>query len=64
MIKYYGYKNQYNYTIQQIRIDYENKTYKLGQFIHLSKSETITRKAFFEKIEELELLGFKGIKKG
>ena len=61
MIKYYGYKNKYNYTIQQIRIDYENKIYKLGQFIHLSKSETITRKAFFEKIEELQLLGFQKV---
>ena len=61
MIKYFGYKNKYNYTIQQIRIDYENKTYKVGLFTHLSKSETITRKAFFEKIEELQLLGFQKV---
>lgn len=59
MIKYLGFKNQYNYTILQLRIDYENKTYKNGQFTHLSKSETVTRKAFYEKIEELKMLGFK-----
>ena len=61
MVKYYGFKNQYNYTILQIRIDYENKTYKTGQFTHLSKDETITRKAFYAKIEELEALGFKKV---
>ena len=59
MIKYLGFKNQYNYTILQLRIDYENKTYKKGQFTHLSKSEIVTKKAFYQKIEELEMLGFK-----
>jgi hypothetical protein len=59
MIKYLQFKNQYNYTVLQLKIDYENKTYKTGHFTILSKKETVTKKSFFEKIEELKILGFK-----
>lgn len=59
MLKYLQFKNQYNYTVLQLKIDYENKTYKIGQFKILSKQDTVTRKSFFEKIEELKILGFK-----
>lgn len=62
MIKYYGFKNKYNYDILQIRIDFENKTYRLGQFTHLSKGEVITRKSFYDKIEELKLMGLEEVK--
>ena len=58
MLKYLQFKNQYNYTVLQLKIDYENKTYKIGQFKILSKKETVTRKSFFEKIEELKMLGY------
>lgn len=60
MIKYLQFKNQYNYTVLQLKIDYENKTYKTGHFTILGREETTTKKAFFEKIEELKILGFKG----
>jgi hypothetical protein len=60
MIKYLQFKNQYNYTVLQLKIDYENKTYRIGQFKILSKQDTVTRKSFFEKIEELKMLGFNG----
>lgn len=59
MIKYLQFKNKYNYTVLQLKIDYENKTYKIGQFKILSKKETVKRKSFFEKIEELKTAGFK-----
>lgn len=59
MIKYYGFKNKYNYDVLQIRIDFENKTYKTGQFKILSKNDILTRKSFYNKIEELEGMGFK-----
>ena len=59
MIKYYGFKNKYNYDVLQIRIDFENKTYKTGQFKILSKSDILTRKSFYNKIEELKETGFK-----
>lgn len=59
MIKYYGFKNKYNYDVLQIRIDFENKTYKTGQFKILSKSDILTKKSFYNKIEELKESGFK-----
>lgn len=59
MIKYYGFKNKYNYDVLQIRIDFENKTYKTGQFKILSKSDILTRKSFYNKIEELKEMEFK-----
>ena len=59
MIKYYGFKNKYNYDVLQIRIDFENKTYKTGQFKILSKSDILTRKSFYNKIEKLKEMGFK-----
>lgn len=49
MIKYLQFKNKYNYTVLQLKIDYENKTYRIGQFKILSKKETVKRKSFFEK---------------
>jgi hypothetical protein len=62
MLKYYGYRNQFNFDIEQLRIDYEKKTFERGSFTHLSKGDYLSRKKYNEKIEELKLLGFKEIK--
>lgn len=57
----FGYKNQYNTTIRQVKVNYMNKTYQIGSFT--VSAETLTRKAFNEKIEELKSLGFKEVKR-
>lgn len=51
-------KNKYGYTIKQLKIDYDNKTYKVGNFA-IRADKTVTKKAINEKIEELKILGFK-----
>lgn len=56
----YQYKNKYNYVIKQLKIDYENKTYKVGSFT-IGADKTVTRKAFYEKIEELKKIGFEEV---
>lgn len=52
-----GCKNKYGYTIKQLKIDYDNKTYKVGNFV-IKADKIITKKAINEKIEELKILGF------
>ena len=51
-------KNKYGYTKRQLRIDYDNKTYKVGSFT-MGSDKTVTSKLIDEKIEELKMLGFK-----
>ena len=53
-----GCKNKYGYTIKQLKIDYDNKTYKVGNFV-IKADKVVTKKAINEKIEELKILGFK-----
>lgn len=50
-------KNQYGYTINQLKIDYDKKIFKIGQF-KIGANKTITKKALKEKIKELEKLNF------
>lgn len=57
-IAIWGCKNKYGYTKRQLRIDYDNKTYKVGSFT-IGSDRTVTSKLIDEKIEELKLLGFK-----
>ena len=52
-----GCKNKYGYTIKQLKIDYDNKTYKVGDFV-IRADKIITKKAINEKIEEIKILGF------
>ena len=53
-----GCKNKYGYTKRQLRIDYDNKTYKVGRFT-ISADKNVSSKLIDEKIEELKILGFK-----
>lgn len=53
-----GCKNKYGYTKRQLRIDYDNKTYKVGNFT-ISADKNVSSKLIDEKIEELKILGFK-----
>ena len=53
-----GCKNKYGYTIKQLKIDYDNKTYKVGSFT-ISADKNVSSKLIDEKIEELKILGFK-----
>lgn len=57
-IAIWGCKNKYGYTKKQLRVDYDNKTYKVGSFT-IGSDRTVTSKLIDEKIEELKLLGFK-----
>lgn len=56
----YGFKNQYGYTINQLQIDDEAKEYRVGSFTQ-SNDKTITRKKFYQMIEELEAAGYKKV---
>ena len=58
LVVVYGVKNQFNYDIEQIKIDYEHKTYQLGMFTKLGKGDYISKKELKQKVEELKLLGF------
>lgn len=51
-------KNQYGYTIKQLKIDYDKKTFSVGSFT-IGADKTITKKALNGKIEELKSLNFK-----
>lgn len=51
-------KNKYGYTKRQLRIDYDNKTYKVGSFT-IGADKNVSSKLIDEKIEELKILGFK-----
>lgn len=57
-----GCKNKYGFTIKQLKIDYDNKTYNVGDFV-IKADKIITKKAINEKIEELKILGFEEEKK-
>ncbi len=56
-IAIWGCKNKYGYTKRQLRIDYDNKTYKVGSFT-ISADKNVSSKLIDEKIEELKILGF------
>lgn len=60
--KIYTSKNQYNYSIKQLIIDFDNKTYELrhGGQCRIAKKNSTT-KAINEKVEELQAMGFKKI---
>lgn len=62
MIKVYTSKNQYNYSIKQIIINYTAKTFEVrhGAECRIEKKNSTT-KAINEKIEELKQLNFKQI---
>ena len=51
-------KNKYGHTKRQLKIDYDNKTYKVGNFT-IGSDKTVTSKLIDEKIQELKILGFK-----
>ena len=57
-IAIWGCKNKYGYTKRQLRIDYDNKTYRIGSFT-IGSDKIVTNKLIDEKIEELKCLGFK-----
>ena len=58
MENHFQYKNQYGYTINELIIDYGKKTYKIGNFHMFDKGKKITRKAFWQNVEELKMLDF------
>lgn len=53
-----GCKNKYGYTIKQLEIDYNSKTYKVGNFV-IKADKIITQKEMNRIIETLSFLGFK-----
>lgn len=59
MTKTYTSKNQFNYSIKQITIDYTAKTYEVrhGAQCRIEKKNATT-KAINEKIEECRAAGF------
>ena len=53
-------RNRYGYTIKDLLIDYDNKTFRVGDLFH--GGATIVSKKFINaKIEELKMLGFKEV---
>lgn len=50
-------KNKYGYTVKQLLIDYDKKSFSVGSFT-IGANKTTTKKAINEKIEELRALGF------
>ena len=62
-VQYWGSVNQYNYTKRQLRVDYDNKTYEVGDFKWVPDHK-VSNKEIDRKIEELKAAGFKEIKKG
>lgn len=63
MTKTYTSKNQFNYSIKQITIDYTAKTYTVrhGGECRIEKKNATT-KAINEKIAECEAMGFTLVK--
>lgn len=51
-------KNKYGYTTRQLLIDYDNKTYKIGN-LTIGYDKKVPNKLIDEKIKELKILGFK-----
>lgn len=62
-VSYMKSTNQYNYDKRQLRIDKKNKTYELGQFKILGKSDKYTDKEIDNTIAKLRELGYKEVKK-
>lgn len=60
-VEVYGFNNQFNTTVKQVRVDYKNKTYKVGSF-KMRNDKKLSRKDFYDKIDELEKSGFKQLK--
>lgn len=60
MIKYYKIVNKYNYDIIQLKIDYNKKVFQFGQFV--LHAEVLSKKKFYEKVQELKINGFTEIK--
>lgn len=58
-ITYLSCKNKYGYTKKQLKIDYINKIYKIGNFKIMKANSTA--KAIDEKISELQKLGFEEV---
>lgn len=58
-IKYLSCKNKYGYTVKQLMIDYENRTYSVGSFKIMKANSTL--KNINERIEELKVSGFREI---
>lgn len=56
----YGYKNSYGITVKQLKIDYEKKTFQVGSFT-MFNDKIVSRKRFYELIEEYKKLGLKEI---
>ena len=54
---YLSCKNKYGYTIKQLKINYDERTYSVGSFKIMKANSTL--KAINEKIEELKKCGFR-----
>lgn len=61
-IKILGYKNKYNITTMQLKIDYDKKTFSIGSFTIINDKILKTKKEFYNKIEELKKLNYKEVK--
>lgn len=56
-MEFWQAKNKYGYTVLQLKIDYNKKTFSVGNF-KIGANKTTTKKAIYEKIEELKKLDF------
>ena len=61
-VQYWGSKNQFGYTIRQLRVDYDNRTFETGSFKQ-SVDHKVSNREIDRKIEELEALGFTNLNK-
>lgn len=61
-IQILGYKNKYNITTMQLKIDYDKKTFSIGSFTIINDKILKTKKEFYNKIEELKKLNYKEVK--
>ena len=61
-IQILGYKNKYNVTTMQLKIDYDKKIFSIGSFTIINDKTLKTKKEFYNKIEELKMLNFKEVK--
>lgn len=61
-VQYWGSKNQFGYTIRQLRVDYDNKTYETGSFKQ-SVDHKVSNREIDRKMEELDALGFTNLNK-
>lgn len=57
-IKIIQLKNQFNYTVLQLKINYTKKTYKKGHFKIGADKTTKTKKEFHNIIENLKKCNF------